>query len=205
MYIKVYFGEKPVFLCDEIEDALHKYLHDPDTIFIDEVSGPAIKSLLHEIAKPEHRAGLIWHASLDALKKAFWKHFTIVKAGGGLVGNEAAEVLMIFRKGKWDLPKGKLDPGETLEHCALREVREETGLQAVKGKEFLTTTFHTYNDYGHSVLKETSWYRMQGSSSETLVPQAIEDIHEIRWVPKEALGIYLKETFPSVRDVLTFA
>ena len=204
MYIKVYFGEKPVFLCDEIDDTLHEYLHHPDTMFLDEISGPAIKSLLHEIVKPDYQRGILWHPDLEKLKKAFWKHFTIIKAGGGLVENEAREILLIFRRGKWDLPKGKLDPGETIDQCALREVREETGLHAALGA-FLLTTYHTYNDYGHEVLKESYWYRMQASASEVLVPQTIEDIHEIKWVPASGLAPYLAETFPSVRDVLGHA
>jgi 8-oxo-dGTP pyrophosphatase MutT (NUDIX family) len=205
MIIKVYFGDKPVFLCDDIDDTLHEYLHHPDTIFLDEVSGPAIKSLIHEIVKPDFHAGILWSEDIEALKKAFWKHFTIIHAGGGLVENENGEVLLIFRRGIWDLPKGKQDEGETIEQCAIREVQEETGLQQVTSSAFLVTTYHTYNDYGHSVLKESYWFRMKASSSEALVPQTIEDIHEIKWVPKSALVPFLEKTFPSVRDVLKFA
>jgi 8-oxo-dGTP pyrophosphatase MutT (NUDIX family) len=205
MHIKVYFGDKPVFLCDDIDDSLHEYLHHPDTTFMDEVSGPAIKSLLHEIVKPNFHAGIVRHQDLAVLRKAFWKHFTIIQAAGGLVENEDGEVLLIFRRGKWDLPKGKLDPGETLEQCAVREVQEETGLQSVTPGDFLLTTYHTYNDYGHAVLKESHWYRMKASVSETLIPQTIEDIHEIKWVSKTALGPYLANTFPSVKDVLGLA
>jgi 8-oxo-dGTP pyrophosphatase MutT (NUDIX family) len=205
MYIKVYFGDKPVFLCDAIDDSLHEYLHHPDTILMEGLSGPAIKSLLHEIAKTDFHAGILLHTPLDALKKAFWKHFQIIKAGGGLVYNESGEVLLIFRRGKWDLPKGKLDSGETIEQCALREVREETGLQAVTPGALVGTTYHTYNDYGHPVLKESYWYRMNARSSETLVPQVSEDIHEIRWVAPSALKPYLDNTYPSVKDILTKA
>ena len=202
MYIKVYFGEKPVFLCDALDDALNEYLHHPDTVFVDDVSGPAIKSLLHEIVKPDFHAGiLLWAGNLAALKKAFWKHFTIVKAGGGRVENEQGDFLLIFRRGKWDLPKGKLDPGETIEQCALREVLEETGLSASLG-DFLLTTYHHYNDYGHSVLKESYWYRMRAAASSVLTPQTTEDIVEIRWVEPGDLAGYLPGAFPSVRDVL---
>jgi 8-oxo-dGTP pyrophosphatase MutT (NUDIX family) len=205
MYIKVYFGDKPVFLCDEMDDAIHEYLHHPDTVFMDEVSGSAIKSLLHEIAKPAFHAGVLWSADLEALKKAFWKHFTIVQAAGGLVENEAREVLLIFRRGKWDLPKGKLDEGETLPACAVREVQEETGIQAIQLKEFLLVTYHTYHDYGHSVLKESYWYRMSSSVTEVLIPQTTEDIHEIKWASKKSLEPYLENTFPSIKDVLGLA
>ena len=205
MYIKVYFGDKPVFLCDEIDDAIHEYLHHPDTVFMDEISGSAIKSLLHEIAKPAFHAGVLWSEDLEALKKAFWKHFTIIQAAGGLVENEAREVLLIVRRGKWDLPKGKLDEGETLAACAVREVQEETGLKTVQLNEFLLVTYHTYNDYGHSVLKESYWYRMSSSVTEILVPQTTEDIHDIKWASKQALEPYQENTFPSIKDVLSLA
>jgi 8-oxo-dGTP pyrophosphatase MutT (NUDIX family) len=162
----------------------------------------AIKSLLHEIAKPDFHAGiLLWAGNFAALKKAFWKYFTIVKAGGGRIFNETGAVLLIFRRGMWDLPKGKLDPGETIEQCAIREVREETGIPATLGG-FLLTTYHYYNDYGHEVLKETCWYHMQAPAAVVLTPQTEEDIAEIRWVAPKDLPTYLPGAFPSVRDVL---
>ena len=205
MYIEVYFGDKPVFLCDQMEPTIEAYRHHPDTVFMDEVSGPAIKSLLHEIAKPGFHAGILLYPDLDFLKKAFWKHFDIIKAAGGLVENETGEFLLIYRRGKWDLPKGKLEAHEALEDCAVREVQEETGLQEVTLKEFLLTTYHTYNDYGHPMLKESYWYRMRASSGETLTPQTEEDIFEIKWVGRNELGPYMSNTFPSIKAVLTVA
>src|SRR3954462_6861325 len=109
MYIKIYFGDKPVYLCDELDKELEEILHHPDAVFMDEITGPGIKSLLHEIRKEEFHAGVLWNEDIEQLKKAFFKHFLIVKAAGGMVLNEKKEILMIFRRGKWDLPKGKLD------------------------------------------------------------------------------------------------
>src|SRR5438270_8715124 len=121
MYLKIYFENKPVFLCDEVDEGISEYLHHPDAVYIDEVSTPAIKSLLHEIAKPEFHAGILLDKDLDKLKKAFFKHFTLIKAAGGVIENDKKQLLLIFRRGKWDLPKGKLDKDETLEQCAIRE------------------------------------------------------------------------------------
>ena len=56
----------------------------------------------------------------------------LVQAAGGLVRNNKGKMLFIFRKNKWDLPKGKVDKGETLENGAMREVEEETGVKKLQ-------------------------------------------------------------------------
>lgn len=202
MYIKIYFNNKPLFLCDAIVPEIEPYLHHDDAVFIDEFSVHTVKSMIHEMELQKIHAGIFLHSHLDDLKKTFWKKFTIVQAAGGLVSNPANETLMIFRRGKWDLPKGKLDPGETLEQCAIREVEEETGLKKIQLKEHLLTTYHTYHESGKFILKESYWYRMHISQQQLLVPQAEEDIAEARWVPAAQLPALLENTFPSVKDVL---
>ncbi|MBY0479211.1 MAG: NUDIX domain-containing protein [Chitinophagaceae bacterium] len=203
MYIKIYFGDKPVFLCNEIDDTIHEYMHHPDAVFIDEITSPAIKSLLHEIAKEEFHAGILWDEDMEKLKKAFFKHFKPVTAAGGLVENEKGEVLLIFRRGKWDLPKGKLDKGETIEQCALREVEEETGLKDIKLVNPLMVTYHTYNDYGKQMLKDSHWFVMKVKGKQNITPQTEEDITEIKWVKKKDVKNYFDNIFPSVKDVLS--
>ena len=138
MHIKIYFNDKPLFICDEMTEEINNYAHHDDAIFIDEFSTPAVNSIIHEMRQEKIHAGIFLHADLDHLKKAVWKKFEIVKAAGGLVLNENKELLFIFRRGKWDLPKGKLDEGETIEQCAIREVAEETGVKNISlNKELL--------------------------------------------------------------------
>ncbi len=136
------------------------------------------------------------------MKKAFFKHFTLVTAAGGVVENEKEELLLIFRRGKWDLPKGKLDKGETIEQCALREVMEETGLKEVELKKALTITYHTYDEFGKHILKDSHWYQMKITGQQKLTPQTEEDISEIKWIKKKDLKNFLNNAFPSIRDVL---
>lgn len=202
MVLKIYFGDKPVFICDEITPAIEIYRHHPDTVFIDDMTNHAINALLHEIAKPGFHAGILFTANMEQSQKLFRKHFTVIQAAGGLIENEKNGILMIYRRGKWDLPKGKLDEGETLEACAVREVKEETGLKNVQLKQFILTTFHTYNEFGRHILKESHWYSMKAASSQALKPQTEEDILQIEWVKPAALDEKLKHTFPSVKDVI---
>jgi len=202
MVIKIFFEDKPVFLCDEITPTINKFMHHPDAIFIDEITTPAVKSLLHEIAKPEFHAGILWNADIEKLKKAFYKHFSIVHAAGGVVKNEIDEILFIFRRGKWDLPKGKNDGDEIAKECALREVREETGLLKVNAGKKISTSYHTYHEFGKHVLKETEWFDMKATSDQKLSPQQEEGIQKIEWVNKLNIPGKLKKSFALITDVL---
>ena len=131
MFIKIYFDDKPLFLCDAIDKTIEPFIHHDDAVFIDVLDAHTIKSMIHEMQLEKIHAGVFYHPDLQVLKKEFFRKFKLVKAGGGLVMNNNNDVLLIYRRGKWDLPKGKLDKGETLEDCAVREVMEETGLKKV--------------------------------------------------------------------------
>lgn len=202
MVIKIYFNDKPLFLCDQISDVPEGYMHHDNTVFIDELSTPALKSMIHEMQSETITAGVYYHADLPNLKKAFWKRFNVIQAAGGIVLNEQDEILFMFRRGKWDLPKGKLDPGESLEECAVREVQEETGLREVALQHFLLTTFHTYEENKNYILKESYWYLMQAAGKQELIPQQEEDIQELKLVKKEHLQEVLSNTYPSIGDVI---
>ena len=202
MYIKIYFNDKPLFLCDAVDETIQPYIHHDDAIFIDELNSHTVKTMIHEMQVPKVHAGVFYHPDLEELKKAFYKKFTVVLAGGGLVENEKKELLLIFRRGKWDLPKGKLNKGEKLETCAIREVEEETGLTKIKLLSPLTQTHHVYHEGARFILKESHWYRMKVAGEQKLDPQTEEDITEIKWVRPADLEKYYKNCFPSVLDVL---
>lgn len=202
MHIKIYFNDKPLFLADAVTDELAPYARHDDTVLIDEFSTPGVNSMIHEMRLAKVHAGIYLHPDVEELRRTFWKKFQLVLAAGGLVTNPAGAILMMFRRGKWDLPKGKLDPGETLETCAVREVEEETGLRDVQLKDHLVTTYHTYDESGHHILKETWWYRLSVSGNQVLEPQTEEQITALEWAEPGKLQKYLDNTFPSVEDVL---
>lgn len=202
MHIKIYFNDKPLFLTDTLNADIEPYRHHDDAVFIDEFSHGGINSIIHEMRQEKVHAGIYFHTNVEELKKAFWKKFMLVKAAGGLVLNEDGDILFIFRRGKWDLAKGKLDEGETLETCAVREVQEETGLKNAQLKKHLITTYHTYDESGHHILKETWWYLLSATKKEALVPQTIEQITQIEWASSNNLEKYVSNTYPSIIDVL---
>lgn len=122
-------------------------------------------------------------------------------AAGGIVVNKKGEFLMIFRNNKWDLPKGHLDEGETIEECAIREVEEECGITKLKVIKPITITYHTYEYEGCQVLKENHWYLMSYSGEENLVPQFEEGITGVEWQSKLQVHESLKNTYGSILDV----
>ncbi|MEO7266176.1 MAG: NUDIX domain-containing protein [Ferruginibacter sp.] len=203
MQLVIYFNEKPVYLCDDITDELHELMHHPDVVFIDELSTPAINSLLHEIIKEEFHAGILWNKGLEKLKKSFFKHFTIIVAAGGIVQNENKELLFIFRKKKWDLPKGKLEKAEELEACAEREIMEETGVKNLKIKKQIGTTYHTYEEFGKHFLKISHWFFFTTRGPQILEPQTEEDITEIKWISTKDIRVPMANTYPNIKDILS--
>ncbi|MEO9144538.1 MAG: NUDIX domain-containing protein [Ginsengibacter sp.] len=204
-YLTIYFDNKPVFLCNEITPDINQYKLRPGSIFMDGLSRGSIESLLHEIKKMDFYAGILFNEDFSTLKEAFFSHFTLIKAGGGLVKNKKGEILMIFRREKWDLPKGKLEEGESIEECAIREVQEETGLIELEIEEPIEITYHTYVQEGKPILKESHWYAMKATGSEKLIPQTEEDISEIMWANNEDIKKHILNTFPTIVKVLKHA
>jgi 8-oxo-dGTP pyrophosphatase MutT (NUDIX family) len=202
MYINIYFGDKPVILCDEINKELNEILHHPDAVFVDEVSPRAIKSMLHEIKKEEFHAGVLWHTDLEKLKETFFKNFKMIEAAGGIVQNDKKEILFINRLGKWDLPKGKIEKGEKEEESAVREVTEETGVTDLHLKKKVGETYHVYDAFGKHFLKVSHWYHMTCSSAQTLIPQTVEDITEVKWVKTMNIKEPMENTYPSIKDIM---
>lgn len=144
---------------------------------------------------------IIMADDLDWLKKEFFDAFKIIEAGGGLVQNQNGKYLMMFRKGKWDIPKGKIDKGEEIKAGALREVEEETGVQNLKINYKLGKTYHTYKLKDKWVLKETHWYAMRTDYDGELVPEESEGIEKVVWASKKEIKSMLKNSYASIKEV----
>lgn len=132
-----------------------------------------------------------------ALKDFVKSRFLIIKAAGGIV-TKKDKILMIFRLGKWDFPKGKLDKGESPEECAIREVEEECNIKVRLGAH-LYNTWHTYTQNRKSILKKTYWYAMESVNDSGMKPQADEGIVDISWFAEQEAKTALINSYPSMR------
>lgn len=134
--------------------------------------------------------------------KQIRKSYLVIKAAGGIVRNEENQFLFIFRKGKWDLPKGKLDDVEKTKKAAVREVEEECGIKVSRLGDLLCKTWHIYEEKGQVVFKKTTWFNMKAKRQE-LVPQLEEGITEARWLASADFDYVKQNTFPLIRDIIT--
>ena len=140
-------------------------------------------------------------ANPDVAWQLFVSYCTLIEASGGLVMNEQNNYLVIFRKGKYDLPKGKLEYDESPEEGGIREVMEECGIQRPEITGTLNSTFHTYLLKGKRMLKKTHWFLMK-SESRKLIPQHEEDIEKAEWMNVEEIrNKVLKNTYASIAEL----
>jgi 8-oxo-dGTP diphosphatase len=114
-----------------------------------------------------------------------------VKAAGGVVMRDG-EVAVVHRPryDDWTLPKGKLDPGESFEEAALREVEEETGLRCRLGRELPPVL---YRD-ARGRLKIVRYWLMEVDHDPGFAPN--DEVDELRWTPRsdaEALLSYARD------------
>lgn len=136
-----------------------------------------------------------------ALKEKITSMYQLIEAAGGVVQNHAGAVLWIYRLGKWDLPKGKLEKGEKFTKAAIREVEEECNVKA-KLKQKICTTYHTYSQKNQRILKKTKWYAMETDQLGELIPQTEENIEKVEWLSNPHMNKAISDTYSSIRHVI---
>ena len=196
---KVFFDQKQIFIVEDSPSSLssdaRKYIFQNKemlAIILDRFINSGVDNQLFiESGSPSD--------VLISLKELF--EYRV--AAGGLVRDEKGRVLLIFRKGKWDLPKGHMDPGETAEQTAVRETIEETGVENPSITKYIGDTWHFYYLKNRLVLKQTFWYEITADSSSALNPQVEEDISETKWADPLDLPHLYKNTYLSIAELLT--
>lgn len=202
MIYKIFINETPLFLTNT-EGVLQEWKDDNKSLVSNYLGK---KKFLHPVIDmlektKKHSRVVLLSDDVDKLWHDFQDIYKIIEAAGGVVKNDQNEVLMIFRRDNWDLPKGKIDKGETPEIAAVREIQEETGLVEVKLGDFICHTYHTYEMKGKRILKKTWWYTMS-TPEIALTPQTTEDIEEATWVELASFLDTKPTIYGSILDVL---
>lgn len=208
---KIYVNNLPVILAKDSFSQFNYY--DKDELQFQYEESADITSVL-QYAKhyPEANRIILTNPNLEFLKTEFFNNFMYLSAGGGVVFNDANEILMIFRNGRWDLPKGKLKKDEDIAEGSLREVVEETNAKGAKVLEKVKftdlnqdVTYHTYMIGKLPIIKATHWYIMHSSDEEELIPQSEEGIEKAEWVSIDDIGENFKNTYLTIKDVINTA
>ena len=126
----------------------------------------------------------------------------MVSAAGGLVLNPDNEMLFIHRLGIWDLPKGRIEKGETIEETAVREVEEECGVEGLILEKPLITTFHLFFMDDIQQLKITHWFLMKIDFQEKLTPQLEEGITKVVFKNEAQVYQAMQNTYANIKLVL---
>lgn len=188
---KVFVNEAQLILTNKLSDiANNKYF------LLNEKS---INEAIESLSKKKLSIAYIYHPNNEEILKKFTKKIPLVVAAGGVVTNKEGKVLFIYRNDKWDLPKGKLDKGESLEQCAIREVEEETGVKGLKIENILKTTYHVFKRNGTFKLKEVHWYAMKTSYKGELIGQLDEGIEKVKWKGPEKIAKALENSYHNIK------
>ena len=188
---KVFVNELPLILTNKISDTAD------GQYFL--LNGVAIQEAIDALAKKKITKAYIYHPNKEEILKKFTDKIPLVVAAGGVVTNKKGKVLFIYRNDKWDLPKGKLDKGETIEECAIREVEEETGVEGLEIENFLKTTYHVFKRANKYKLKEVHWYAMKTNFKGDLVGQKEEGIEKVKWKGPKKIQKALQNSYTNIK------
>lgn len=203
---KIYINHSPLYLAGEEELPVLKTQLEGKNVLYARYLGKKkyIFNYLDLLEKdPDFDDIVLYYSDVEKLFEDFISLLKVMKASGGLV--EANDkYLIIFRRGFWDLPKGKTEKGETSEETAIREVKEETGVNEIEIIRFLIRTYHVFRSPNKGVrcLKVSDWYLMRTSHATTLIPQAEEDIEKAIWADRNELNNYSDRMYGNILDVL---
>ncbi len=159
------------------------------------------RKVINQMLRGEVSSCYVQAADIELAWQAFKQNFTVIEAAGGVVMKNQ-EMLFIYRNGKWDLPKGKLEINESIQLCAVREVEEECGISQLTIIKEIATTYHTYRQAEENILKITYWFLMDCTDESPLTPQIEEGIEFVGWKNEQAVQLALENTYPNIKLVL---
>jgi ADP-ribose pyrophosphatase YjhB (NUDIX family) len=191
---KIFVNDKPIILTSEVEKET-----DFKNYLLNSVN---IGKVIKELNTTSLKSVRLIHKDADKLLKKFLKLLPNVIAGGGKVFNKQGDILFIYRNDKWDLPKGKVEGSETIENTAMREVKEETGVNGLEIVKPLETTYHIFKRNGRHKIKITYWFEMETSFNGILYPQTGEGITKVEWLSSGKIPRALENSYANIKSLI---
>lgn len=197
MNIHIYYQDKSIHLHQS-----KQLTHNQDVKDIDELHSKELNAMFKNfIQKIDEKVLQFKTKNIEASLQKFQKAFKFIEAAGGLIHQEE-KFLLIYRLKKWDLPKGKIDSGETPEQAAVRECEEECSIEKLIVEKFLCHTYHIYDYKGDFAFKKTYWYDMVSEDKRQLKPQTEEHIEKVEWMTMDKIKkVVLSNTYPAIEEV----
>lgn len=193
---KIFINDKPFFISNS-------KLNKDTNIETVNFDNSTFDNLIQSVKSESFNGVFLVCENEDEVFELFAKNFKMIEAAGGLVFNHKNDLLLIERLGVWDLPKGKIDAGETPEIAAIREVEEECAVNGLSIENLVCKSYHTYTFKGKNVLKRTYWYKMNSTYTGILVPQLEENITKVEWQKFTKNDIETLNTYESIKEVLS--
>jgi ADP-ribose pyrophosphatase YjhB (NUDIX family) len=190
----IFVGNKPIILTTNVNNETDSKVFLLKSVDLETV----IKILNKTGVKKVYLVG----KNEEKLLKRFLKKLPTVVAGGGKVYNEKGEILFIYRNNKWDLPKGKTEPEESIEETALREVEEETGVGGLSITKQLQTTYHIFKRNDRYKIKVTYWFEMKTIYGGKLLPQENEGITKVKWLTEKKVIKAMENSYANIRALV---
>ncbi len=131
----------------------------------------------------------------------YFEEYDKIEAAGGIVKRKSS-YLFIKRNGLWDIPKGKIDEGESPKIAAVREIEEECGVCNAHIENLICCTYHTYAYKGLPTLKKTYWYALSYEGPKVEKPQIEEGITKVKWMKQHKITKVIDHTFLSIIEVI---
>lgn len=190
---KVFVNDKPIIFTSSLKKE-EKY-----PVYI--IKTVSVSELIHKLRLGKYKGVYLYCNNLEKDWDSFKKEFKVISAAGGLVLNDENEILFIYRGNKWDLPKGRIERGESVKETAIREVEEECGIRNISITNFLLNTYHLFVQDNEYRLKETYWYLMKSDYKGKLTPQLEEGITKVEFRNEDKVKEALADTYANIKLV----
>ena len=190
---KVFFNQKPIILTTSFVEQTKE-----SPVFFLKFANK--KSIVAALRSKKVSQLYLYHAKEEKLWPLFYEIFKVIEASGGIVQHRSSKkFLFIYRNQKWDIPKGRIEEGESVQYAAIREVEEETGVTDLVITRTLPTTLHLFHRNGKYRLKKTYWYAMETDFQGELNPQEEEGIQKAEWVKREAIPALFENAYLNIK------